>query len=154
MTLHRPIVLRSGRLTELPVGDSLAGVGFDPDALPPATDLPPESFIVKQSGQWVLATYAQMQGWFATAVVQEHGYGLLTEAGEFLLTEAGDYLIQEAGAALTHGYGLLSEAGAFLLTEAGDYLIQEAGTVGAYVLTELGGALLTEAGGFITQEQP
>lgn len=124
MTQHRPIVLHSGRLIELPHGRSVAGVEESLSALPPATDLPPQAFIVQQAGQWALATYAQMAAWFSTTVVQEHGYGLLTEAGEFLLTEASEYLIQEAGA------------------------------TGVRVLTELGGALLTEAGGFITQEQP
>ena len=122
MAQHRPIVLRSGRLTELPVGDTVAGAGFDPSALPLASNQTPQAFIVQQAGQWVLASYAQMAAWFAGAPALEHGYGLLTEAGEFLLTESGEYLVQEAGAA------------------------------GAYVLTELGGALLTEAGGFITQE--
>ena len=109
----------------MPVGDTVVGAGFDPSALPLASDQTPQAFIVQQAGQWALASYAQMSAWFAAAPVQAHGYGLLTEAGEFLLSEAGEYLIQEAGAA---------------------------GAAGAYVLTELGGTLLTEAGGFITQE--
>ena len=61
MTQHRPIVLRNGRLTELPAGDAVAGL--DLSTLPPATDQPPQAIIVRQGGQWVIATYAQMQAW-------------------------------------------------------------------------------------------
>lgn len=152
MAERRPIVLQAGRLAELPVGGSLAGMAESLAALPLATWAVPDEFLVQQGGQWARATYAQMQAWFAATPVPDHGYGLMTELGECLLTESGEYLILESGAAPATGACLLTESGEFLLTEAGEYLIQEAGAAGAYVLTELGGALLTEAGGFITQE--
>lgn len=120
MAQHRPIVLRNGRLTELPVGDTVAG--FDPSGLPPASDQAPHAFIVQQAGQWAVASFAQMASWFTGAPVQTHGYGLITETGECLLTEAGEHLIQEVGAA---GAYVLTELGGALLTEAGGFITQE-----------------------------
>ena len=120
MAQHRPIVLRSGRLTELPVGDAAAGVAESLAALPLATWAIPDEFLVQQAGQWVRATYAQMQSWLASAPT--HGYGILSEAGGFLLTESGDYLVQEAGAT---GAYVLTELEGALLTEAGGFIIQE-----------------------------
>lgn len=126
MAQRRPIVLRNGRLTELPAGDSLPGVGFDPSALPAAGDLPPQAFIVQQGGQWVLASYTQMASWFAGAQVPEpaHEYGLLSEVGELLLTESGGFLSQENSplGANTH---ILDEFGRPLLSESNEPLTQE-----------------------------
>lgn len=102
MAQHRPIVLRSGRLTELPVGGSLAGMAESLAALPLATWAVPDEFLVQQAGQWVRATHAQMQSWLASAPVPTHGYGILSEAGGLLLSTR----IRTAAAAL-----VLSAAG-------------------------------------------
>lgn len=45
-------------------GGGGSAVAFDFDLLPPGTDEVPTEFAVKQSGQFVRVTYAQMQQWF------------------------------------------------------------------------------------------
>ena len=46
---------------DVPAGG--AGGGFDPSAFPAASSAVPEAFLVRQSGAWVVASFAQMQGW-------------------------------------------------------------------------------------------
>lgn len=86
MAERRPIVLQAGRLAELPAGDSLPGIGFDPGALPRATANPPEAFIVRQDGVWSVASYAQMTRWMGGGT---QGSGVITELGESIMTENG-----------------------------------------------------------------
>lgn len=95
MTQHRPIVLRNGRLTELPAGDTVVGAGFDPSALPSATEALPEAFLVRQSGVWVVASFEQVLGWMSSGTAHPSGTLVLTEYGMGILTEAGENLVQE-----------------------------------------------------------
>lgn len=71
-----------------------AGGIWTPDYLGTATDDLPESFIVRQSGTWVIASYEQMATWLGGSgpVITD---ALLTEGGDTLVTESGDTLIQE-----------------------------------------------------------
>ena len=93
MTQHRPIVLRNGRLTELPAGDAVAGL--DLSALPSATEALPEAFLVRQSGVWVVASFEQVFGWMSSGTAHPSGTLVLTEYGMGILTEAGENLVQE-----------------------------------------------------------
>lgn len=45
-------------------GGGTPGPAWNPDDLPAANGSAPTEFIVKQGGEWVRATYAQMQAWF------------------------------------------------------------------------------------------
>lgn len=45
-------------------GGGGGGVGFDPDALPLASNTTPDLFLVHQAGGWRRASYAQMRSWF------------------------------------------------------------------------------------------
>lgn len=45
-------------------GGASTGGTFDLNALPVGNDVVPTEFAVKQAGQWVRVTYAQMQQWF------------------------------------------------------------------------------------------
>lgn len=71
-----------------------ASGAWTPDYLGIATDDIPDSFIVRQSGQWVIATYEQMATWLGGAGPSITD-ALLTEGGDMLVTEAGDNIVQE-----------------------------------------------------------
>lgn len=61
---------RSVQITRVIGGGSSGGSSeWSPDDLSPAADDDlPDEFVVKQSGQWVRATYGQMQAWFGEEV--------------------------------------------------------------------------------------
>ena len=70
------------------------GFSWSPDFLGPASDDVPDSFIVRQQGVWVVASYEQMATWLGgsgPAIT----YNLLTENGDTLVTEGGDNIVQE-----------------------------------------------------------
>ena len=58
---HRPERPRELVWADVPTGG--AGSGFDPSAFPAASSDVPEAFLVRQSGAWTVASFAQMQGW-------------------------------------------------------------------------------------------
>lgn len=75
-------------------GGSPVAPPFDINSLPAATDAAPAEFLVQQGGQWVRASYAQMQDWLGAAGVGITR-GVLAEDGAWLLTEDGSPVTQE-----------------------------------------------------------
>ena len=59
-------------------GRAVATAPFDIDSLPAATGAIPSEFLVQQGGQWVRASYAQMQAWFPSVAPT----GVVTVGGE------------------------------------------------------------------------
>ena len=82
-----------GQPSGVPVSVSMGG-GWSPYGIAPAGDELPDGFLVRQSGEWVVATYAQMSTWLGGGAPPESN-AILTEDGDVIVTEAGDRLIQE-----------------------------------------------------------
>lgn len=74
-------------------GGGFVASGWSPSSLPAADNTVPDEVIVKQNGQWVRATFAQLAGWLGSAPPTTTR--LLTEDGQILVTEAGDAISKE-----------------------------------------------------------
>ena len=106
---HRPERPRELVWADVPTGG--AGSGFDPSAFPAASSDVPEAFLVRQSGAWTVASFAQMQGWLQCCDpaaeplppcrVTVNGAGVVAGGVQVVVGDCGAVAVEINGEAVT-----------------------------------------------------